>query len=359
MAYKTPKIFGTDVNLDTSGFDKNLSSADTKAQHAFQTLNDLDIGGTVSTGTEYINLGISLSSGVVTIHSADGTALSSTNPGYVRIKSYVNQGQVNTFKLTSNYSFDESDLAGNTFGTTTSIAWANSMPLMIGFVIKSDDSVCKPVLCRGAWYSWVYVKGKPSDASADASNYAWCWDDSVTLADYDGMPVTWVGSISATKNSSDQWTIDSLSSWDGIGSFQEERRLVFPKGHGGAASGSYFLTGGTDPAFAQEGYYYWIDRTGTIKCVLIQNNCNSGGVGANFIAHGLPFTSSLAGNGFNALCGTYLWYDQSTTFYYIRIPEGGNSSSLIYPIAHGGVIMTKVNVQVSDHLRFSIKYKAA
>jgi len=73
----------------------------------------------------------------------------------------------------------------------------------------------------------------------------------------------------------------------------------------------------------------------------------------------LPFTSSLAGNGFNALCGTYLWYDQSTTFYYIRIPEGGNSSSLIYPIAHGGVIMTKVNVQVSDHLRFSIKYKAA
>jgi len=305
------------------------------------------------------NLGIYYSGGTLTIKGADGNDLSASNPGYIYIPHPTNHGQIVVIELTSNFSFEDaagtSDIAGNTFGTTASVAWGEDCPFFVYMGINDDADTVKPFLCRVGWWQTLNADGKPSNASADADDSHWCFDD-VTFADYDDNPCICIGSIRMEKSAADDWTVQALNLNDGVGRFNEATLFRMAKGQNGAVANNYvYSNAGTEPAFSTQEYDYHVKMSGIIEIICYNNGVTNTPAGANSISWVLPLRSRYAvtqTSGLNAL-----FYDQGTTTYYHPSVNGGGAQLNMFLINDGGGLYTNAAFAVSDSVYFGGFYE--
>ena len=241
------------------------------------------------------NISFTLSTQTVTVHGADGTALSSTNPGYICLPSNSTAGQLVLYTITANQAMTNTEMNGNLFGTTTSTAYAKAKPLFLYALSNDAESAI-----AFAWGAIPHITtapasteiGDPSSAVADEQISLYSFDD-ITETLYDGNQCLSLGSCTAQKDASDIWTFDSFGSFDGMGLFQEGRRHEYASGHHGADSGTFCLpNGGTAAVYSTVKVYYYLSRNGFIFLEYsLRNDGGTDGSGAVDAKYTVPFYS--------------------------------------------------------------------
>ena len=262
------------------------------------------------------NIAFTESSGTVTMHSADGTALSATNPGYVCLPSNATPGQLILHTITANQVMVNTEMNGNIFGTTASVAWGNAMPLY--FYLCADDSDTN---VKAFWGRIPHMKkspvntsiGDPSSATADAEISLYSWDD-ITETSYDANNCAAFGSIRVTKSSGDVWTFTAMAEGqDGIGLFNDSTKLTFPDGQNGAASGKNMKNnGGTAPGFSARYYTYFISRHGKLHGYINNEGAASNGSGAVDALVALPLQNHDADSRIGLGCADIVYNTSSS-----------------------------------------------
>ena len=305
------------------------------------------------------NLGISYAGGTFTINPADGTALSATNRAFIRVRSKGTRNTFVTIPIIANSTFDDlasgtSDITGNLFGTTTTVAWNLDMPFFIYAVLNDAENAIAFMISR---FSFVTISaniiGKPSSAIADAQGDWWALDDSITVGDYDANPCVLVGSFQMRKSGADDWTVQALAITDGIGLYQEQTAFQWPAGHNGAVAGSYFSQeggGGTMPIWTTEATFYQVLRNGMCNMFWSGNVCTAAGIGAaNLLIHP-PFNVAL-GNYYNPP-GMLSFLDTGLTArlqYYPYTPATGNNFFRFHDYnPAGSTALTPAGVVIGD-----------
>lgn len=304
-----------------------------------------------------VNLGISYSSPTFTIHAADGSALSATNPAYVYIPS-VTTGQIVKHKITENFVFDDdsgtSDLTGNLWGTTTAIAWDNDMPFFIYAVAQDSDAGATfmitrlPSLVSSPAAANIATTGS-AVASTQGSMFALdgATSGTPTVANFDSNPCLCIGAFRMRKNdaANDDWTVQALNNLDGMGRWHEQTYFNYPANQNGATSAylSSSVGGDTIPTFQNVAAVYRLLRNGTVHVIWNFDNITVSGVGAGDLRWHLPFVGSLlnvrqGGSGdliyLNNGAGNY----QTATSYtvlsfptYMRFVKDGAGTALMTP----------------------------
>jgi hypothetical protein len=231
------------------------------------------------------NLSFTHAAGTMTLAGSDGTALSATNPGYVIMPSNATEGRMVLHKVVANDTLTVSAMTGSLFGTTTAIAWADALPLYVGFMADSSDANLEPIISRlphiGVSPASSANIGDPSSATADVEYSVFAWND-ITEGDYQDMQVGLIGSVRATKAvTTNAWTLTALDSKDGAGRFNDNRPHVMPLAQNGAAAGTViFINGGVAaPTFSVTEYQYVIQRDGV--CNVIMHIAGDGGTDGN------------------------------------------------------------------------------
>lgn len=249
------------------------------------------------------NLGMSLSAGTFSICAADGSALSTTNPGYACLPSTTN-GLLTILKLTANKSFTDdahavdSDIIGENFGSTTGVAWGNDCPFAVYLVNKDNTdagftvSISRNPCCTKLPASTNNIAVKDGGAAASNSQTNHFLFETANTG-YASAPCVRLGTIRMQKSASNDWTVQTLTADDGVGRFQEDKQFTMPFNQNGAAAGTYMLpNGGTAATFATNVLTYYLDRTGQCRAyIFATGNTATDGAGAVTTFLSLPFTS--------------------------------------------------------------------
>ena len=223
------------------------------------------------------NIGLSLSSGVLSLTQADGSALSTgSNSGFISIFS-TTAGQIQRVGVTAPHTIEDasgtSDLTGEEFGTTAGVAWGNTRPLYLYAVYDGTDLYFalspNPAAKVAPAAANIGYKGNPASTPSD-SNFMFMTGTDVTSS-HALAPCVLIGGVLATKDSSDDWTFQTLSNNFG-GNINpkpfENIKFTFPQGQMGAASNSYFnAVSGTIMTWATPANVvaqYTIDIDGTV-----------------------------------------------------------------------------------------------
>lgn len=232
------------------------------------------------------NLGITYSGSTFTICSGDGSAFSANNLGYVNISSKT-YGREVLIPISSNVSFVDStgssEISGNLFGLTTSIATTVDIPFYIYAVLNDAENAVAFMISRVPFSRAsppAATIGMPSSAVADTTISFFSFDN-ITAADYESNPCLCLGSFRMRMNSSNDWAVQTLNGTDGIGQFQEGQIFSFPRGQFSAASSKFFLNnGGTAPDDAAGTYYYTINPYSAVVITDFYCTALTGGSGA-------------------------------------------------------------------------------
>ncbi len=212
------------------------------------------------------NLGLTLAANVLTVNSADGTALSSSNPGYVSIPDKTNRGTTNSYALTAAQALTESDLTGNIFGSTAAVAWADDCPFYLYAVVNDAESAVQLMISRVPHLKSAPVVGligAPDDAVAD-NEYSMFSLANIDETLFDGNPAVLLGSFRMQKDTSDDWTVQTLNENDGIGNYNEGIQFDLPQNQNGADLGYLDNNSGTAPGFSSVAYKYTMNRHGYV-----------------------------------------------------------------------------------------------
>ena len=222
-------------------------------------------------GADYINLGFSyaVGTGIFTVHDAEGVALSSTNPGFIRFADKATPGQSIYVSVEANQAFIDdngaSEIIDNLFGTVTAIAWANDTPFYLYGVVSNDKASVAMMISRVPHLKVAPVVGligAPDDAVAD-NEFSFFSLDNIDETLYDGNPCTLLGSFNMRKTASDDWTVQTLDNTHGIGQFQEGVSFTFPLTQNGASTGTFLLpNAGAAPVFTNNLGSYTISKEG-------------------------------------------------------------------------------------------------
>lgn len=270
------------------------------------------------------NLGIAYSSGTgtFTVQGADGTALASTNPGYVVIPSKANPGRMVKFTLTANQTFIDdngaSQIIGNLFGLTTSIAAAVDIPFYLYAVMDDTEASVAFMISRfpNASTSPVNTKIGKSGSAVASTQGSFFSLANITVTSYDQNPCVSIGSFRMRMSNLNDWTVQTLNNTDGIGKFQEGVQFAVPPGQFGNASGKYFQNnGGVAPGFTTSGFVYYMYMTNCIQYYQAFVNCNVAGTGVVTLGQSMPFNSAdggLQGPGALDQAGAITLYQVST-----------------------------------------------
>lgn len=264
------------------------------------------------------NIGFSyvVGTGVFTIQGQDGIALSTTNPAYITIQSKTNPGQLVTIAVTANQNFIDdigaSEIIGNLFGLTSGIAITSDIPFYLYAVSNDAENAIAFMISRfpNAPFAPITTKiGMPSSAIADTQGSFWSLDN-ITVANYDLNPCLAIGAFRMRMSSLDDWTVQSFTSYDGIGRFLENFQFNFPRGQFGAAAAKVFKNnGGTAPDDADGGYGYYINqKTNRVFFQLAFPSIDTAGVGAVTALLAGPYLreeGATAGSGFLSISGGY------------------------------------------------------
>lgn len=220
-------------------------------------------------GNYFDNLGCSLSAGTFTIHGALGRSLSALNPAYVVLPSKTTPGLYIKYQITADQNFIDdagsSEIIGNLFGFTTSVAIAVDVPFFIYAVANDDEATIQFMLSRHPHRTTSPVTasiGAPDDAVANAEGDFWSFDNIDETA-YDENPCLCVGSIRMQMSASDDWTVQTLAFTDGMGMFQKGIPFTCPLGQFGGDSGALtHPNGGTSAAFTSTANQYFVQAEG-------------------------------------------------------------------------------------------------
>lgn len=306
------------------------------------------------------NLGITYSAGTLTIKGSKGTDLSASNPGFVVLQDKTNPGLLKLYRITANQNFIDaagsSEIVGNTFGTTAAIAWANDCPFFIYAVGNDSQNAIAFMISRDPRATVSPADsaiGAPDDAVADTETSFFSFDNlDETL--YDANPCLCIGAIRMVKSASDDWTVQTLTTKDGIGRFHESTKFSMPQNQNGATVGTHLIpNAGTAPDFTTETYSYWIRRDGSLYVqVYYDGDGGPDGAGAVSTNMVLPVTnrgeSTMWGQGFvvNSVLGNIQVTLQPQTTYVRFIRSGG------VPVTHADFGAGGREIQ------FSVEYKA-
>jgi hypothetical protein len=260
------------------------------------------------------NLGMTLSSGVLTVTDASGASLSALNYGSVCVPS-TTPGIFSSLKIKSPAILHDnvsgvSDFVGLGFGVTEGVNWANDVPFFIYAVNKSDTDVdgvdghSVLALSRNPAMS-----ASPADANnignttaipaTDDQTSILIMQNSATPASYVNLPVQLMGAIRMTWAAvGTSWIITALGNSDGFGRAQLSKTFattwIFPTGQNGAASGKYFQdNGGTAPGWSTQRYYYWIQENGWVSCEAQMTAGTPNGSGAVPLRMSIPTVCNL------------------------------------------------------------------
>lgn len=227
------------------------------------------------------------------------TGLSASNPAYITMPPASDPTDIVTVPITSIPQFNDasgvSNIAGNRFGLFTGIAYTEDVPFYLYAVMNDNDADIEFMIsrCPGLKISPITTEiGTPSNPIADEHYSFWAFSD-VTVSQYDTNPCLMIGSFRMRMDASDDWTVQSLNTSDGIGKFQEDVIFSVPTGTFGAASGKYcWDNGGTAPNFTNQLVSYKIDPY-SIECELSQalENLSVAGVGAVQFRIASPFVT--------------------------------------------------------------------
>ena len=303
------------------------------------------------------NLSFTHSAGTLTLAGSDGTALSATNPGYVVMPSNATQGRMVLHKIAANETLTVSDLTDNLFGTTVAIAWADELPLYIGFMADAADANLEPIIMRipHATVSPAASAniGDPSSATADLQSSVFAWND-ITEGNYQSMQLGLVGSLTATKAvTTDAWTLVALTDNDGVGRWNENRTFDGPAGHNGADAGKWFVqASGTAPGFSTNVVNYRLSRAGMLlaQCSFVTVNVAGSGTAQ------LEFASPLKRNtGFASMAYTAWYYDASAAVNRIGVNSSRGDTDLVgfTIIGISNSTIQQQNIDTSDQLYFT------
>jgi hypothetical protein len=222
-----------------------------------------------------INIGFSLTAGVFTIHSnnATGSALSATNPGFVRIPDLGAFGSSIVISVEANQTFNDdshasSHMLGNLFGATTGVAWDQDVPFYLYAVSNDAKTAVSFMISRVPHRTTAPVTaeiGASDDPAAD-DQYSFFslggagFDETL----YDGNPCVCLGSFRMQKlTTADDWTVQALAGQDGIGRFQEGEVFTLAGGHFGANASSITKdNGGTAAVFSTDTGRYMVSKGG-------------------------------------------------------------------------------------------------
>lgn len=272
---------------------------------------DGKILGSILSPGQTVNLGLTLFDGVLTICSADGSALSATNPGYVCMQTATagSGGKRIAIAVTANVTINDASngspqILGN-LGTSASVAWGSSAPIFIGMINRDDTAAnAKFCLSRCPLTGWQQTttnqigKSGTAPVTSDQKNII-IMDSGVTVGDYNGKPIVTLGSITAIKDASagGSWTVDSLFRHkDGFGLFQEGVAFSMPIGQNGAAATTFFENnGGTAPSFnSDDTVQYTINRSGVVNMTwTFVASVDCGGVGAGVLYLVSPYSNAF------------------------------------------------------------------
>lgn len=225
-----------------------------------------------------VNLGLTLSAGVLSVCASDGSALSATNPGFACIQS-ITAGKNLVVTFTANQTIQDKNHASpqilGRLGTTASVAWGSDMPIFLG-IVNRDDTSANAKICLGRNPKPNFDSGASTNigkagtaASSSSQNNIIIADSSITVADYANKPVTAIGSVKATIDNSagGSATITVLAaSEDGVGKFQEGIRFSMPTGQNGNQSGKHHnvADGATNLVFSTTTMFYILNRSGSV-----------------------------------------------------------------------------------------------
>ncbi len=264
---------------------------------------------------ENIGFTYAAGSGTFTVTDATGAALSASNPAYIALSSKT-AGALKRIKITANQSFIDdngsSQIIGNLFGLTTSIAFAQDIPFFLYAVLDDTETTVAFMISRfpNANTSPVAANiGKSGSAVADtqASFFSLA---NVTVADYESNPCVSLGSFRMRMSSADDWTVQTLAISDGIGQYQEMNQFLMAVNQFGAAASSfYYANGGTAPQFTTNNYVYKVNRNNILTVYTNFNVATTAGVGAVNLQLALPF--SVGGTSL----GSALLKDNAGNFY--------------------------------------------
>jgi len=271
-------------------------------------------GGTGS----FANLGIKYVSPTFTITSASGVALSASNPGMVIVPSNVNPGLSIQYLVTSDISFIDdtgaSDIAGNTFGTTTNILWNIEMPFYMYAVGNSTDTAVTFMICRLPHMGFTPLAGKiaKSGSALASTQYSmFAIDSTITVANFAVMACIRVGEFQMRKTTAltDDWTVSSPidPASCGFGVFNSYSFWVYPQNQNGATSicMSSSVIGNTIPVPNQISVGYKMSPSGTCSIGWNVDFFTAGGIGAGLLRFHPPliqdglFLPSIARGGGN------------------------------------------------------------
>lgn len=239
------------------------------------------------------NLGITNSAGTTfTVNSANGSALSARNAAYVTLDDKTTPGRKRLYRVTANQSFTQADIAANNFGLTNGVANATDVPFFLYAVANDNQNAIAFMVSRypNTLVSPVAAKiGKAGSAVANSQGSFFSLAN-ITVADYESNPCLCIGSFRMTWAATNNWTVTTFNTSDGIGNYQEDVTFSLSAGQFGAASGKYFAdNGGTAPAFSSNNFGYKVSRQNILQLVSLFTNCTTAGVGAVNLRFAMPF----------------------------------------------------------------------
>lgn len=250
-----------------------------------------------------LSIAYNAGTGVFSVQGYDGTALSSSNPGIVWTQDSATPGRLRKYTITANQSFIDdngaSQIIGNLFGATTGVAITDDIPFFLYLATNDAQDTGIFGISRVPHMQVapaVGFIGTPASAVADTQASLFLFS-SVTVADYDANPVTCVGCFRMRMSALDDWTVQTLTTQEGIGKFYDGEVWTFPRGQFGAAAGKWFAdNGGTAPnQNAPAGYAYSIQKDGSCRIYIAIPGITTAGVGAVNLKLTLPFQAANGG----------------------------------------------------------------
>jgi hypothetical protein len=236
---------------------------------------------------------------VFTIHDAKGSALSSSNPGFVRVQDKDNPGYSKYISVEANQSFIDdngaSEIINNLFGYPTGVAVSEARFFLYGVANDDQDTIqfmISPVSHLRTSPAAAAI-GAPDDAVADDITDFWSLDNIDETA-YDSNPCTCIGSFRMAMSSSDDWTVQTIDLTDGISvKFQNDSSQgTFTPTVSADTVGSLSITYDEQVGiWSRDGNY--VDFT-----IAIQTNTVSIGTASGSLRiEGFPFTFATLGAG--------------------------------------------------------------
>lgn len=253
---------------------------------------------TFTAGELYQNLGLYYSSGTLTIKGGTGADLSSGAPGRIKLTSKATPSVFVSYNVVANQDLLESDLTGNLFGTTTSVAWSEDKPFFL-YAVPDDAETAISFMISAVPNRQVSPAaaniGKTGSAVADTQGSFFAFGNP-TVADYEANNVSLVGSFRMRKDSSDAWTVQALDNQDGWGIYQQNRLFNYPSGQQTAASGEWFRpNGGTAPVFTTNSFTYTVVFNGMCQAIVkFDGDGGADGAGAVNAQLTMPFKATTA-----------------------------------------------------------------